>query len=292
MKNPKELKWSDLRTGIFFVFGIGFAAYLGLVVSKNSSVLTGVTVVKILSRDVQGLAENNFVSVSGKKIGTVSKLNFITRHDSLYVVADLRLRNEYAKLVTRDSRATIKSLGVLGDKYVDIIAGKGPPVTNGDYLQLSAEDGMAGLASNASHTVTKINQLLDQLNGGKGTVGRLISDEKMGAELQETVSNLRSTSTRLSKLTDELSNGDGLLPKLLNDKNLAKNTEETVARLNETAAKTESLMTKLNSDQGTIGKLHSNPALYNNLTQTLASLDSLLTDLKQNPKRYVRFSLF
>jgi phospholipid/cholesterol/gamma-HCH transport system substrate-binding protein len=262
------------------------------VVSKNSSILTGVTIVKIISRDVQGLAENNFVAVSGKKIGTVSKLNFITRKDSLYVEADLKLRNEFAGLVTKDSKATIKSLGVLGDKYVDIITGNGSPVNNGDYIALQTEDGMAGLATNASRTITKINQLLDQLNGGKGTVGRLISDEQMGAELQETVTNLKTTSARLSKLTDELSNGDGLLPKLMNDKALAKNTEETITHLNEAAAKTESLMTKLNNDQGTIGKLHSSPELYNNLTQTLASLDSLLTDLKQNPKRYVRFSLF
>jgi len=67
MKNPNALKWSDLRTGIFFIFGIGFAAYLGLVIGKNSNLFSGVTTVKILSRDVQSLAENNFVSVSGKK---------------------------------------------------------------------------------------------------------------------------------------------------------------------------------------------------------------------------------
>ena len=64
MRNPNALKWSDLRTGIFFLLGLGFAAYLGLVVGKNSSLFTGVTTIKVLSQDVQGLAENNFVSVS------------------------------------------------------------------------------------------------------------------------------------------------------------------------------------------------------------------------------------
>lgn len=292
MKNPNALKWSDLRTGIFFLLGLGFAAYLGLVVGKNSSLFTGVTTIKVLSRDVQGLAENNFVSVSGKKIGTVSKLDFVTNNDSLYVVAELRLRNEFAVLVTKDAKATIRSLGVLGDKYVDIITGKGPQVKNGDFIALDAEDGMAELTGGANQALAKINLLLDKINSGKGVAGRLVSDEKMGAELAETVSSLKSTSAELSALSRKASSGSGLLPRLINDGELAKNTEETVSRLNKAAEKTEALMAKLESDQGTFGQLHSNPALYNNLNQTLSSLDSVLVDLKKNPKRYVKFSVF
>ncbi|MEI7695146.1 MAG: MlaD family protein [Chlorobium sp.] len=292
MKNPNALKWSDLKTGIFFVFGIGFAAWLGLVIGKNTNLFSGVTTIKILSRDVQGLAENNFVSVSGKKIGIVSKMNFVTRHDSLFVVADLKLKQEFATLVTKDARATIKSLGVLGDKYVDIATGKGNAVKNGDYITLVSEDGMANLTSNASKAFDKINQLLENLNNGKGMAGKLLSDEKMGNELAETVTSLKNTSDELAKLSQKASRGDGLLPKLLNDKSMAKNTTQTIERLNLAAQKTESLMTKLNNDKGTLGQLSTNPALYNNLTRTLSSLDSVLVDLKANPKRYVKLSLF
>ena len=292
MKNPNPLKWSDLRTGIFFVFGLGFAAYMGLVIGKNTNLFSGVTTIKIVSRDVQSLAENNFVSVSGKKIGTVSKMDFFRRNDSLFVVASLRLKNEYAPLVTKDAKATIKSLGVLGDKYVDIKTGKEAPVKNGDFIALDTEDGMASLTGNANSAFVKINELLDHLNNGKGMAGRLISDEKMGNELAETVSSLKTTTAELSKLTDKASNGDGLLPKLLNDKAMAKNTEETIQRLNQTALKTESLMTKLNNEKGTLGQLSSNPLLYNNLSRTLSSLDSVLVDLKAHPNRYVKFSFF
>ncbi len=292
MKNPNALKWSDLRTGIFFVFGICFAAYMGLVIGKNSNLFTGVTTIKILSSDVQSLAENNFVSISGKKIGTVSKMEFERRNGSLFVVATLRLKNEFAPLVTKDAKATIKSLGVLGDKYVDITTGKGAPVANGDFIILDTEDGMASLTGNANKAFEKINELLDHLNSGKGMAGRLISDEKLGAELAETVSSLKKTSVELSNISRKASNGEGLLPKLLNDKAMAKNTEETLQRLNETALKTESLITKLNNEKGTIGQLSTNPALYNNLSRTLTSLDSVLVDLKKRPGRYVKFTLF
>ena len=292
MKNPNALKWSDLRTGIFFVFGICFAAYMGLVIGKNSNLFTGVTTIKVLSSDVQSLAENNFVSVSGKKIGTVSKMEFERKNGSLFVVATLRLKNEFAPLVTKDAKATIKSLGVLGDKYVDITTGKGAPVENGDFIVLDTEDGMGNLTSNANKAFEKINELLDHLNSGKGMAGRLISDEKLGAELAETVSSLKKTSVELSNISRKASNGEGLLPKLLNDKAMAKNTEETLQRLNETALKTESLITKLNNEKGTIGQLSTNPALYNNLSRTLTSLDSVLVDLKKRPGRYVKFTLF
>ncbi|ABL64716.1 MlaD family protein [Chlorobium phaeobacteroides] len=292
MRNPNALKWSDLKTGIFFILGIGFAAYLGLVIGKNSSLFTGVTTIKIISNNMQGLAENNFVSVSGKKIGTVSKLDFVTSKDSLFVVAELRLRNEFAPLVSRDAKATIKALGILGDKYVDITTGKGPAVQNGDYLVLQSEEGLADLTSGAGEALKKINLLLDQLNNGKGVAGRLVSDEKMGTELAETVSSLKTTSAELSKVSREASHGNGLLPKLLNDKAMAKNTEQTIERLNRAASETESLIAKINNGQGTIGQLQANPALYNNLNRSLSSLDSLLMDLKENPKRYVRFSLF
>ncbi len=292
MSNPKELKWSDLRTGIFFVLGLGFAAYLGIVIGKNTSTFTGVTTIRIMSDNVNGLAENNFVAISGKKIGTVSNLTFTKRHDSLFVVADLKLRNEFAPLVTKDSKAMIRSLGILGDKYVDITTGKGQPVGNGDYIALEPEGGMATLASNASDAVGKLNSLLDKLNNGKGPAGRLISDEKMGADLQATMTNLKNTSNDLSKFSADLSGGKGLVSRLVKDKALADNTAKTFENLKNTSAKAEILVDRMNSDKGTFGKLNSDPALYDNLNRTMTSLDSLLIDLKRKPGRYVKFSLF
>jgi phospholipid/cholesterol/gamma-HCH transport system substrate-binding protein len=292
MKNPNALKWSDLKTGIFFILGIGFAAYLGLVIGKNTNMFTGVTTIKVMSQDMQSLAENNFVSISGKRIGSVSKMGFLNRNDSLFVVAELRLKNEFAQLVTKDSRATIKSLGILGDKYIDIKTGKGPGIRNGDFIALQTEDSMSNLTDKAASAFEKINELLDHLNSGKGMAGRIVSDEKMGSDLAETVTNLKTATTELSALSKKAAHGEGLLPKLLNDKAMAKNTEQTIERLNNAALQTETLLGKINDDKGSLGKLASDPELYNSLNHTLSSLDSVLVDLKRKPGRYVKFSLF
>ncbi len=293
MRNPNELKWRDLTTGIFFAVGIGLAAYLGLVVGKNSSLFKSVTTINMVANNVGSLKENNFVSVSGKKIGTVSNMDFVSRNDSLLVLVEMRIQEEFARIVTKDSRAHIISLGILGDKYVDITTGTGEPVDEGDFIELDeSETGLASLTAAAGEAVGQINTLLNNINNGKGPLAKLLGSEEMAGDLEKTISNLKTTSVELTNLTRGLQRGDGLLPKLINDREFAAETESAITNVKQVAARTDSLVQKLNSDKGTIGQLHSNPALYTNLNESLENLDSLLTDLKKNPKRYVRFSLF
>ena len=64
------------------------------------------------------------------------------------------------------------------------------------------------------------------------------------------------------------------------------------AKVNQTLANVEQMTQRLNSNEGTLGLLMRDPSLYNNLSATAASADSLLTDLKAHPKRYVHFSIF
>ncbi len=293
MRNPNTLKWTDVKTGIFFVIGMGLAAYLGLVVGKNSSLFKSETIINMLATDVESLAENNFVSVSGKKIGTVSSLEFVEQNDSLFVLIQMKLQNDFAGIVTKDSKASIQSLGILGDKYIDITTGSGKPVENGDYITIeAAEGGMASLMANAGKALNQIDELLSKVNEGDGPLAKLLGSEDMASELEQTVSNLKTVSLELTSFTRELNDGSGLLPQLMNDEDLAGKVRNAVVSFNAVASRTDSLIQKLNSDSGTIGQLHSNPALYSNLNESLESLDSLLIDLKDNPKRYVRFSLF
>ncbi len=293
MRNPDTLKWSDLKTGIFFVIGLGLAAYLGLVVGKNSSLFKSVTRIQMVAQNVGSLKENNFVSVSGKKIGVVSNMDFLNRNDSLYVLVEMRLEEDFAPIVTKDSKARIISLGILGDKYIDITTGTGKPVEEGDFIKLDeSETGLDNLTSKAGEAVGQINTLLDNINNGKGPLARLLGSEEMAGDLEKTINNLKTVSGELTAFTQELRSGKGLLPKLINDKEFAAETEGTITNIKQVAARTDSLVQKLNSEEGTIGQLHSNPELYSNLNESLADLDSLLIDLKENPKRYVRFSLF
>ena len=67
---------------------------------------------------------------------------------------------------------------------------------------------------------------------------------------------------------------------------------DMTAKVNKTLANVEQVTQKLNSNEGSLGLLMRDKSLYNNLNATAASADSLLTDLKAHPKRYVHFSIF
>jgi len=66
----------------------------------------------------------------------------------------------------------------------------------------------------------------------------------------------------------------------------------TFASINQTISNLNLISEKMNSSEGTIGLLLNNKDLYVNLSNTAASADKLVIDLKENPKRYVHFSLF
>jgi phospholipid/cholesterol/gamma-HCH transport system substrate-binding protein len=91
-----------------------------------------------------------------------------------------------------------------------------------------------------------------------------------------------------------LKNADGMLANAnefthqLNELDLAT----TMAKVNNTLQNVEQMTAKLNSNEGTLGLLMRDPGLYNNLNSTMMHADSLVIDLKQNPKRYVHFSIF
>lgn len=312
MAPSSTINWKNLRTGLLFVSGIVLAAVLGLVIGKNTSLLSGLTNVYIFVQDVQGLAENNFVSVSGKKVGTVSTMKFTTRNDTQGVVVKLLIRSEFEELITKDSKAKIKSLGVLGDKYIDITPGIGQPIREGDFITVVSEPGLDQLTTSALDVMNKLGDLLDKVNKGEGTVGKLVTSTEL-------IDRLNSTAANLDKTTNRLANGNGIVAKMINDEQLANNVASLVTNLNglsrslkngegslgklmtddtfyknlnAVSARADSLIARLENPKGTLGRLSNDPALYENLNRTVNSLDSLVTDLKRNPERYVKLSLF
>ncbi|ACF14032.1 Mammalian cell entry related domain protein [Chloroherpeton thalassium ATCC 35110] len=312
MGTSSSIGWKDLKTGILFVFGIGLFAVLGLVIGKNTSLLTGLTKVYIFVEDLQSLAQNNFVAVSGKKVGTVTDMGFETRNDKPGVVVQLSIRTEYIDMISKNSEARIKSLGVLGDKYVDIRPGSGSPIEDGDFLQVVHEPSIDDLSGQALSMMTSLNQILQKINQGEGTIGKLLTTTELLDKLDRTVANLEQT-------TNMLTNGNGLVSKMLTDGQMADKVSNMVTNLNDVSLalkdgkgslgklmvdesfynnlnavtqRADALISHLDNPNGTLGKLANDPTLYANLNRTVNSLDSLLVDLKQNPSRYVKLSLF
>jgi phospholipid/cholesterol/gamma-HCH transport system substrate-binding protein len=307
-----NLKWSDLRTGLIFVIGLIVAGVLLLVVGKNSPVINKFIDLKIFVQDIEGLAENNFVAISGKKVGTVQSMTIKERNDTIGVEVVMSVRAEFQSVITKDSKAKIKPLGVLGDKYVDITLGSGDDVSDGDFLLVEKDLGLADITTEGVRLIRSLNEVLEKINRGEGTLGKLIISSELIDKLTRTAENLERVSLSLSSnrglagrlmndselanrftgivkdlesITASLREGKGSMGKFLVDESFYNNLNTTTKRL-------DSLILGLQSPSGTIGKLAADSLLYYNLNRSSIALDSLLRDLKTNPNRYINLRVF
>ena len=165
------------------------------------------------------------------------------------------------------------------------------------------------LYNKAVTTVDQLSKLSADLSKGRGTIGKLLTDETL-------YNNLSETTTRLNKVTAELDNGQGTIGKLLKDQTLYNNLNQTIGNANalmadinqgkgtlgmvtkdpqfadkfrDTVDRLDSIMNRIDSGQGTIGQLVQNPSLYNNLDSTVTESRNLVTQIRENPKKYLTF---
>ena len=128
--------------------------------------------------------------------------------------------------------------------------------------------------------IKRLDALIANLEAGKGTAGLLLKDRKLYDELQKTATEVRT-------LVDQLNAGQGTAGKLLKDEQLYQN-------INQLMAKVEGTLDKVNSGQGTLGQLMVNPQLYDSMTGATREVNSLIKDIRANPKKFLnlKFSIF
>lgn len=305
--------WRNLRTGILFVGGLILAGTLGLIIGKNTSLLSRHDTARLFITNIQGLTEGNMVAISGKKIGVVKSMDFAERNDSSGVIVTLDIVHDNFGLIAKDSRATIKSLGVLGDKYIDITLGRsGVKLEDGGYLEVQVDPGLEELTASAIKTMNTIQDISEKINRGEGTIGKLITSNELNEKLLKTAANVET-------MTNKMMTGNSVAAKLINDQQMAGHVSSLITNLAEVSAslkegrgtlgklivdesfynnlsavirRSDSLLARLNNPQSNFGKLTGGDELYKHIDHSILSLDSLLMDFKLNPDRYVKVSVF
>lgn len=317
MTNASALRWRDLKTGILFTVGLLVAGWLGLYIGKNTGLLSGHKYVQLFVKDIKGLTESNLVAISGKKVGVVETMVFQRENDTNGILMTLKIREEYFPLITSDTRAIIKSLGVLGDKYVDLSLGQSREfLADGGRIYIGEDPD--DLMASATSTMKNIDALTSRISMGEGSIGKLFTT----TDLTDRVS---VTLAHLSTLLNATTHGKGIAPGLLNDPELATSVRAMLANLNSIStsinagdgaagkfflgqevfnsvtslsSKTDSLLSQLGNKNGSLAKFSQDEAVYTNVNSTIStlkntvgSLDSLLVDLKANPSKYINVKI-
>lgn len=277
MPSQKEVRWSQLKVGVIVLVAvIILTTFLFLMTSSSGmGLLSHKLTVRTYFENSAGLKVGAQVNLQGVTIGTVKTISVVLDPERKLtpVMVVMKIDGKYQKALHTDSKASLSTLGVLGDTVVDINSqfATGPALKDGDVLKTTETPTLTDVVKASQGTIESLNVILSQLNvivdnlqSGKGSVGKLINDPALYDKANATVDELHT-------LEVNLNNGRGSIGKLMTDDTMYN-------RLNDAAGKLETIANGLSSGQGTAGKLLKDDALYNNLNSTLAHANSILAD--------------
>ena len=251
--------------------------------------------------DIGGLQTGNNVWFSGVKIGTVRKINFYGESQVEIVMAVESKAQEY---IRKDSKATIGSDGLIGNKIIVIYGGttQAPAVEDGDRLiavmPLDTDKMMSTLQENNNNLVTiteNLKVLTTKIAEGKGMVGAVMTDSLLAESFKNTMSAFERAAVRsnvvindINKITANLYKEGTLIYDLTNDKETYQNLKASVEGLQATIDNTKELsdglkvtMDKLNNNDNTLGLLLNDAEFAEKLRSTMVNTDSATMNLNR-----------
>jgi phospholipid/cholesterol/gamma-HCH transport system substrate-binding protein len=277
MPSQQEVKWSQLKVGIIVLVSMALLTTLLFLMTKASGmgVFSRKIVIHTYFENSAGLKKGGEVQLQGVTIGEVTNVLVSTdpARKLTPVEVIMKLDPKFSKSLFKDSKASLSTIGVLGDTVVNINSqtASGDPLENGDELHTLETPNIMDVVKASQGTIESLNVILakmdkivDNLENGNGSVGQLINNPDLYNKAVKTVDDLQS-------LTATLNSGKGSIGKLINDPQLYD-------RLNDTAGKLDTIATDLHDGKGSAGKLLHDDTLYNNLNSTLTHANSLLAE--------------
>lgn len=278
----RNLGFSQLRVGIFILFGLAILAFLILNATGEFNPFEKKLHLKVRFPDADGLREGSEVQLAGVHIGKVTKVNLLPPDSAedakveAVLAVDQKLDGRpIAERIRTDSTAQLVATSLLAnDKMINIAPGtqKGAAVAENQVLDSTSAMSINKLTETGNELLEQINKLsvpaneiLEKANRGEGTLGRIVNDESLYKNLDATVGETKLTLAKLQTTIDKVNRGEGSAAKLLNDPQLYNNLNSTVARL-------EAISNDLRAGRGTAGKLLSDDALYNDTRAAIADL--------------------
>lgn len=289
----------EIKIALVAVAGL-VALFFGMKFLKGSNLLSSSDTYYFVFNDISGLTESSPIFAAGYQVGRIKKIYFDYNHaEEIKVLAEVDRKMK----IPVGSTASISS-DVLGNIKVtlNIAPHRGQYVQPGGVISGSIDTGTVG---KMTEMVPTIKQILPKLDSVMFHLNALLADPALAHSIHnidEITNNLSTSSKQLHIL---LTNVNREVPGIVSKTNLVlANTEQftdnlrkidvasTMTKVDEAMADVQEFTSKINNNSGTFGLLLKDPTLYYNLNQTMKNFDSLAVNLRQQPKRYVHFSLF
>jgi phospholipid/cholesterol/gamma-HCH transport system substrate-binding protein len=259
MPRTRSLAWAELKIGVLAIVALVITAIAVVMLTGPRGFFWQQYSLKTRFPDVAGLRAGSPVRVAGVEIGTVDAVDFVGEE----VEVTMRLNENMQERITTESTASLGSVSLLGESAVDITPSTGgTPIPPGGSVPFGGDrPQLDDVAERASRGVEELTGLVQDLRAGKGTAGRLLTDEALYVEL-------RRFAQSAGDLTDTLREGRGTIGRLLNDPKAAETLERSLASI-------ETVTKRLEAGEGTLGKLLTDDSLSRSISAASANLDAI-----------------
>jgi phospholipid/cholesterol/gamma-HCH transport system substrate-binding protein len=282
--HSRELKVGLLALGALAVLAVGLLA-----LGDRQNLFVRTTSYFVRFTQVAGLAPGAAVTLDGVNVGKVERVVLPRSPGQREIAVWLGIDRRYAERLRaprppgradeQATRARMATLGLLGDKYIELNTGseKYPAIPdegeipaagepNLEALMASGEDVMANVAQ-ISHS---LQHILARMDRGEGLLGALTTESPASQQLRQSAV---VTMQSLQRIADQLEHGPGVLPRLVNDRGLADRLSGAVERL-------DAVLASVQHGPGVLPALLNDPGERAKVDQTLANLEGASKDLK------------
>ena len=303
MKAQKELK-----IGLFVVI-ILIASFFLINYLRGEDIFN--REVELVSRysDLEGLVESAPVFIKGYKAGKVSEVSYEKESGDFKVTCSVSKDFN----IPDDSRMTIYGVDIMGGKGIRIDLGSSSTYAEDgtELIPARESDLISSLSGGILPLFEKVNNTLDSLSITVSGINRILSAENTASltatieHLQTTMKNVSAVSSAIGGKSDELSSFISdlsvLTGKLTSVVDKADQTmtgvSSVVSSISETDIKQiitsfKDLLQNINDPDGTVGKLLVDNSVYDSLDELLSDVDTLVRKIQDNPKKYIKISVF
>lgn len=286
----------EIKIGITGVVAL-IIMYLGINFLKGMSLFSSNDTYYIKFSNAKGLSKSSTVYADGYNVGIVS--NIIYDFDNPgQVLVEISTTKDLR--IPKGSTASLDE-AMLGGCTLNMLMANNPreAYQPGDTIIGSDEQ---GLMAKAASMVPQLEQVVSKVDTLVATLNTLLANPNLPLIIQNAeliTENLNQSTQQLNTLLGKdipqmtsTFNKAGENVVTLTDNMNKLDLQATLANVNNTISNVNQMMDEIQNPNGTLGKMMKDPSLYNSLNHTVQSADSLVTDLKAHPKRYVHFSVF
>ncbi len=270
---------SNYKLGIFIFIGILLLIVSIFYVGQKSSLFSSTFTVKAYFADIKGLRNGAVVRLSGTDVGNVTKIS-ILNDTTGRVEVTMKVVSEIKRFIKTDSKATIETEGIVGNKVVVLQIGSASAeeIEDGDVIQSVQPLGLneiiaetTGIMIYTKELTKNLASIMAKINKGEGTLGQIISDDQLYYNAKKLT---KTADESLTSITKQINQEAQLFDEI------GKGVQTVIVKINKVVNKVDTTFQSFKLGKGVLGSLLVENSQY----------DSIFTDLVENVRQTVLLS--